>query len=130
MIPRRSCRRLTLAVLLLTLAAIPACLHNKTPAKSDRTGIVDPIIPPADFVGAAPARFSWTPIPGATHYAMGIWNDVDTLVWRQDGIEATSLNRPEDLQLSPGTYYWNVVALTEADQQIATSGMMAFVVNR
>jgi len=78
-------------------------------------------------VGPAPTRFAWTAIDGADLYAIGIWNEVDVLIWRQDNIASSSVTLPDTVQLEPGTYFWAVSALREGSQ-IAESGLAAFVV--
>ncbi len=88
---------------------------------------IDHITPRRDFVGPAPAKFEWTAVKGADSYAIGVWNEVDMLLWQQSGIATTSVDRPKELQLVPGTYFWSVSAL-RGGQQIADSGLAAFVV--
>ena len=85
------------------------------------------LVPARDSVGIAPARFAWTAVDGADGYAIGIWNEVDVLVWRDDHVPSNSVARPEDLRLEPGTYFWSVSALREG-REIADSGLAAFVV--
>jgi hypothetical protein len=92
-----------------------------------RAQTIDHLTPPRDSVGKSPASFSWTPVEGAETYSIGIWNEVDRMVWRQNGITTTSVVRPDDLELEPGTYFWTISAL-RGGQQIAESGLAAFVV--
>jgi len=113
-----------IAIIALGLGCSPA--HNGAAGRQD-TPVVDPLVPAPDFVGPAPARFSWKPVPGAAFYVLGVWNESDTLIWRLDEINATSALAPEDVRFEPGTYFWSVVAIRDG-QQIATSGHTAFVV--
>ena len=79
------------------------------------------------MINRSPSRFVWTKIDGADSYSIGVWNEVDMLVWRQNNIATTSVTVPEDVRLEPGTYFWSVSALREG-QQVAESGLAAFVV--
>ena len=105
-------------------AAKSSDVRQQPPA---RTRNVDHVSPARDSVGPAPTRFAWTAIEGANLYAIGIWNEVDVLIWRQDNIASTSVTLPDTVQLEPGTYFWAVSALREGSQ-IAESGLAAFVV--
>ena len=88
---------------------------------------LDHLLPARDSIGRAPARFSWTAIEGADDYALGVWNEVDQMVWHQTHIPTNSIDRPEEIRLEPGTYFWSVSAL-QGDQELADSGLAAFVV--
>jgi hypothetical protein len=121
-----------LAVVAALIAATAACTpsaakNGDTPQQPARAKNVDHISPARDSVGPAPTRFAWTAIEGADLYAIGIWNEVDVLVWRQDNVPATSVTLPDSVHLDPGTYFWSVSALREGSQ-IAESGLAAFVV--
>lgn len=99
------------------------------PAAQDptRAQVIDHVMPARDSQGRAPKTFSWTAARGADSYSIGVWNEVDMLLWRQNNIPTTSVEKPEDLKLEPGTYFWSVSGLREG-QQIAESGLSAFVV--
>ncbi|MEQ1912928.1 MAG: hypothetical protein ABMA15_29200 [Vicinamibacterales bacterium] len=88
---------------------------------------LDHLIPARDSQGSLPSRFEWTAVPGADQYSVGIWNEVDTLIWRLDHIPTNSFTSPADLKLDPGTYFWTISALREGEE-ITTSGLAAFVV--
>ena len=88
---------------------------------------LDHLIPARDSQGNLPSRFEWTAVPGADSYSVGIWNEVDTLIWRLDHIPTNSFTSPADLRLDPGTYFWTISALREGEE-ITTSGLAAFVV--
>jgi hypothetical protein len=87
---------------------------------------LDHLIPARDSQGSQPARFEWTAVPQADSYSLGIWNEVDMLIWRKDHITTNSFS-PTDLRLEPGTYFWTISALREGEE-ITTSGLAAFVV--
>ncbi len=87
---------------------------------------LDHLLPMRDSQGSMPTRFEWTAVPGADTYSIGIWNEVDMLIWRHDQIPGTSFV-PTDLRLEPGTYFWTISALHEGEE-IAASGLSAFVV--
>jgi hypothetical protein len=88
---------------------------------------LDHVIPARDSQGSLPSRFEWTAVPGADSYSVGIWNEVDVMVWRADHIPTNSFERPDSLRLDPGTYFWSISALRNGDE-IASSGLAAFVV--
>lgn len=88
---------------------------------------LDHLIPSRDSMGSVPRLFEWTAVPGADAYSIGIWNEVDTLIWRQDRIASTSYDSTETLKLDPGTYFWSISALQQGEE-IANSGLSAFVV--
>jgi len=120
-----------LVAIAVFIAAAAACTPSaarsgEAPAKTAARN-VDHVLPARDSVGPAPTRFTWTAIEGADRYAIGIWNEVDVLIWRQDNVPSTSVTLPEEVRLEPGTYFWAVSALREGSQ-IAESGLAAFVV--
>ena len=98
-----------------------------TPAAQQEITTIDHVVPARDSVGPAPKVFRWTEAKGADSYSIGVWNEVDRLIWRQDHITGTTTERPTELELEAGTYFWTVAALS-GDRQIADSGLAAFVV--
>jgi hypothetical protein len=94
---------------------------------SARPPKLDHLIPARDSQGSLPSRFEWTPVAGADSYSVGIWNEVDMLIWRMDHITTASFDRPDSLRLEPGTYFWTISALKDG-QEITASGLSAFVV--
>jgi hypothetical protein len=88
---------------------------------------LDHLIPARDSQGSLPSRFEWTAVPGADSYSVGIWNEVDMLVWRLDNIPTNSFDRPDSLRLEPGTYFWTISAL-RSGEELTSSGLSAFVV--
>jgi hypothetical protein len=88
---------------------------------------LDHVSPARDSIGSAPKMFSWTTVPGADSYSIGVWNEIDMLVWRQNDIPVTSVARPDDVNFEPGTYFWSVSALRNGEE-LADSGLSAFVV--
>src|SRR6476646_7795417 len=114
----RSLRCLSLGVAAIGLAVgVVSCTHPKAsqqatppPAASQRGSApqrLDHVSPARDSIGSAPKMFSWTAVPGADSYSIGVWNEIDMLVWRQNDIPATSVARPDDVTLEPGTYFWS-----------------------
>jgi hypothetical protein len=87
---------------------------------------LDHLIPQRDSQGSQPTRFEWTAVPQADSYSIGVWNEVDMLIWRKDHIPTNSFV-PDDLRLEPGTYFWTISALREGEE-ITASGLAAFVV--
>jgi hypothetical protein len=94
---------------------------------ADRSQRLDHVAPARDSVGSAPKMFSWTSVQGADSYSIGVWNEVDVLVWRQNNIPTNSVTRPDDVPLEPGTYFWSISALRNGEE-LADSGLSAFVV--
>jgi hypothetical protein len=122
-------RLLALTACIAAAACTPSAAKSSEISKQPpvRGRNVDHVSPARDSVGPAPTRFAWTAIEGADLYAIGIWNEVDVLIWRQDNIPSTSVTLPDTVPLEPGTYFWAVSALREGSQ-IAESGLAAFVV--
>jgi hypothetical protein len=89
--------------------------------------LIQHVSPRRDSVGPQPKQFEWTAVVGADTYAMGIWNEVDRMVFRVDNVPGTTYSPPAELQLEAGTYFWTVTAVHD-DQEIASSGLAAFVV--
>lgn len=123
-----------IGILSAMLAASVACLppasrrqDSAASAPGQQPQNVNHLVPPRDFVGPAPKEFRWTAIPGADSYSIGIYNEVDMMIWRMNNVPTTSVARPDDLTLEPGTYFWLVSALKDGEQ-IAESGLAAFVV--
>ena len=87
---------------------------------------LDHLIPARDSQGSQPTRFEWTPVPGADSYSIGIWNEIDMMIWRKDAVTTNSFV-PTDLRLDPGTYFWTISAVRDGNE-IAASGLSAFVV--
>ena len=81
-----------------------------------------------------PMTLTWAPVPYAASYMFSLASDpalANIVINNGQPLQTWATNYVPVFNLLPsGTYYWNVVALTEAGQQIATSGMMAFVVTR
>jgi hypothetical protein len=128
----RIVQSILVVVIAVTIACSPAVARRDEPGVRPASGNrgrpnIEQLAPARDSVGSAPARFAWTAIEGADSYAVGIWNEVDVLIWRDDHVPTNSMVRPESLQLEPGTYLWSVSALREG-REIAESGLAAFVV--
>ncbi len=87
---------------------------------------LDHLIPARDSQGSLPTRFEWTSVPGAETYSIGVWNEVDMLIWRKDLIPTNSFV-PTDLRLEPGTYFWTISAI-RGGEELTASGLSAFVV--
>jgi hypothetical protein len=138
--------RFALAPAIAVLAFATACSHatsNKSMVDSSLRGAgaierqieggtasnapkLDHVIPARDSQGSQPTRFEWTSVPQADSYSIGIWNEVDMLIWRKDGIP-NNYFVPTDLRLEPGTYFWTISALRQGEE-ITASGLSAFVV--
>ena len=127
-------RSLTTALALL-IAATVACTASSESldaeagqaAAEQRLPTIEHVAPVRDSVGTQPLRFEWTAADGADRYAIGVWDDVDRLMWRNDQVGGTSVAFPPDVELGFGTYFWSVTALRDG-RPIAESGLSAFVV--
>lgn len=108
----------------VALACSPSAENNESAGPSIRH-----LLPATDSIGDRPARFEWTPVPGADRYAISVYNDVDRLLWRREDIDGPSVARPDELDLDSGTYFWRVSAIRE-NKQLADSGWSAFIVRR
>lgn len=92
-----------------------------------RTDLIDHLEPARDSTGRMPQRFRWTSVPGDARYEIAVWNEIDVLMWRAGDLREPTVERPADIVLEPGTYFWSVVA-TRGDRLVAESGRSAFVV--
>ena len=121
----RACRALTAPLVLI--AGLACSSPGGDNSVEQEVQLIDHLTPQRDSVGRMPDLFWWTPVAGATSYAIRLWDDVDRLQWRRDDIPETKITRPEELKLEPGTYFWSVTALRR-DEPIGESGRAAFVV--
>jgi hypothetical protein len=117
---------------LIGLACAPADGRSRhtsaeTESAPPQTAVIEHVTPRRDSVGRAPAVFEWTRVEGADSYAIGLWNEVDVMLWRQDRIHDNHVDWPKEIKLDPGTYFWSVTAI-RADRSIAESGLAAFIV--
>jgi hypothetical protein len=103
--------------------AIERQIQGGTGARALR---LDHLIPARDSQGSQPTHFEWTAVPGADSYSLGIWDEIDMMIWRKDGVP-TNWFAPTDLHLDPGTYFWTISAV-QGGNEIAASGLSAFVV--
>ena len=118
------------SVIFFALACAPPhdAREEEPVAESEqRLPTIEHVSPARDSVGAQPTRFEWTAAQGADRYAIGVWDDVDRLMWRNDRVEGTSVTLPKDVELGFCTYFWSVTALREG-RAIAETGRSAFVV--
>ena len=87
--------------LVVAVSAAAACATPSS-AKESASGaaqaqepkVIQHQVPRRDFVGHQPDKFVWTAVPEADHYAIGVWNEVDRLLWRKDDITGTSVRAP------------------------------------
>lgn len=124
----------------LLMAVAFACVRASAPvegatAATLQSGAKDQKVivhlsPRPDSVGGVPEKFEWTAVPNAASYSIGIWNEVDRMIYRQNDLRTNSLTWPKESALDMGTYFWSVTALTKDDRPIADSGLAAFVVNK
>jgi hypothetical protein len=96
---------------------------------NSRDQVIEHLTPRRDSVGSIPEKYEWTAVKGAESYSLGLWNEVDQMIFRQDGLTSTTFAWPSDSKLEMGTYFWSVTAWSQ-DRAIAGSGLAAFVINR
>lgn len=120
------------AIVALALACAPSAeRRDEAPqqAQESTAPSIRLLVPATDSTGGVPARFEWTAVEGADRYVIGVWSEVDRLMWSQGDIPGTSIDRPAELDLDAGTYVWRVSAIRN-DRQLADSGWSAFIVRR
>ena len=93
------------------------------------SAVLNHIAPARDSMGSSPTHFEWTPVAGADEYAVGVYNEIDMIVWRYDHIpgNVTSIDRTDGGRFEPGTYFWMVSAQKDG-LEFGESGLSAFVV--
>ncbi len=100
------------------------------PAQSEsRKQVIMHLTPRPDSVGGLPEKFEWTAVANADSYSIGLWNEVDRMIFRQNDLKTNSLLWPREFTLEMGTYLWSVTALSKG-RPIGDSGLAAFVVNQ
>jgi hypothetical protein len=62
-----------------------------------------------------PAEFRWGGVPGTRAYRVRVFRDAE-LVWSSVETTGTSLAWPASLQLPPGRYFWQVVAIPSSSR--------------
>jgi hypothetical protein len=87
------------------------------------------IVPSPDSIGGLPSQFEWTAVEGVDRYAIVLMNESDSMLWRQENLRTSSVDRPPELDLDAGTYFWRITAQS-GNRQIADSGWSAFIVKR
>jgi hypothetical protein len=103
--------------------------HDSSPAPQSggTTPVIEHIAPARDSMGEVPKRFEWTAVPGADSYSIGVWSEVDRLMWRRHDLRTTTAEWPADVEAEFGTYFWSVTAVKDG-RPIADSGRSAFIV--
>jgi hypothetical protein len=126
-IPVAVAAALAIAVLVPIMTA-----RRDAPASSsstrDASGEALVPIAPAGLLARTPARFEWQPLKGASAYEVLLYQEDGTLLWQQRAT-GTPLDRPGDLQLPPGRYYWRVRALSD-DSAPADSALTNFEIRK
>jgi hypothetical protein len=123
---------LGVAALVLVGALGHARIGAASPRVSDRaaqSATIDHVKPRRDSSGPIPDRLEWTAVKGADSYSLGVWNEVDVMIWKQGNLKTNSVAWPKDLVVDSGTYFWSVLALRNGEP-IAESGLAAFIVVR
>src|SRR5262245_37826229 len=90
---------------------------------------IDHVKPKRDSSGPIPDRLEWTTVKGADSYSIGVWNEVDVMIWKQGNLKTNSVAWPKELVVDSGTYFWSVMAFRNGEP-IAESGLAAFIVVR
>ncbi len=122
-----------LMMLVLACARAAAPVEGSTTATAAQSGgqqVIVHLVPRPDSVGSVPEKFEWSAVPNAQSYSIGVWNEVDRMIYRQNGLTTNSMQWPKDSPLDMGTYFWSVTALNRDERPIGDSGLAAFVVNK
>jgi hypothetical protein len=70
---------------------------------------------PSGTLHDAPLRFEWRTYDGARAYEVLLFREDGTLIWQQR-TQNTHVDRPADLDIGPGRYYWRLrVLLNEGE---------------
>lgn len=109
--------------------AAEGAVMSSTGQPAAREQVIEHLQPRRDSVGALPEKYEWTAIKGADSYSIGLWNEVDQMIFRQDDLRSTTFIWPRESKLDMGTYFWSVTAWSKG-RAIAGSGLAAFVINR
>lgn len=115
-------------VAILILACTPAQVRLDA-APGAQGQALNHVTPKRDSSGPIPARLEWTPVKGADNYAVGVWSEVDVLIWKMSNIQSNTVDWPKDIVVDSGTYFWSVMAFRNG-QPMADSGLAAFIVVR
>jgi hypothetical protein len=104
----------TIAIAVLVPMVTTRLSAPSAPPSTTRNARSDGPVPisPSGQVAAPPARFEWHPMVGARSYELLLFRQEGTLLWEGRATGA-SVERPADLQLPPGRYYWRVRAVME-----------------
>src|SRR5580765_775091 len=124
---------LSAGMAILVLAGVPGRVGRhfapSISAQGAQIQTINHLKPRRDSSGPIPDRLEWTEVKGADSYAVGVWNEVDVVIWKRGNIKTNSVEWPEDIVLDAGTYFWSVLALRDG-RPIADSGLAAFIVVR
>ena len=115
-------------VAILILACTPAQVRLDA-ARAEQGQTLNHVTPKRDSSGPIPTRLEWTPVNGADNYSVGVWSEVDVLIWKMTNIKNNTVDWPKDIVVDSGTYFWSVMAFRNG-QPMADSGLAAFIVVR
>jgi len=90
---------------------------------------INHVSPRPDSSGPIPKSLEWTPVKGADTYSVGVWSEIDVMVWKRGNLKTTAVEWPQDIVVDSGTYFWSVMAFKD-NRPIADSGRAAFIVVR
>jgi len=103
----------SLAVILLRPAATPE-VPRSSPGNGFRgaPSSLDPVpVAPRGRVAGIPTELRWHGTSAPALYRVMILDADGETVWSSGEIDGTALSWPRELELKPGSYYWQVVAL-------------------
>jgi len=122
---------LLLLCVVFTLACMPQTGTEAASAVEVATiqkSQIDHVMPKRDSVGPPPPRFEWTAADGVESYSISVENEIEITMFEQQGIKATSVPWPKELELPPGTYFWRITGF-KGDRMVADSGRAAFLIH-
>jgi hypothetical protein len=114
----------------LTLACVPSSGSEAASAVEVATiqgSQIEHIMPRRDSVGPQSPRFEWTAADGVESYAISVENEIEIVMFEEQGIKTTSVPWPKELELAPGTYFWRITGF-KGERMIADSGRAAFLI--
>ena len=96
------------SVMLMPAARPPSPAPSEATRSGSDTNRPRPLSPIGLVV--APTEFRWEAVAGARAYRVRLFRD-EVLLWSSGETARTSLAWPASLQLQPGRYFWQVVAI-------------------
>jgi hypothetical protein len=98
----------------------PGAATSDDPVRSTEKAAPVPLEPEGRLAGP-PRAFRWRGIPGGVRYRVEVSRRDGELLWASPPVEGNSVEWPASVAPAPGTYYWQVIALPDADRPLSTT---------